>query len=382
MPGATYGIVFAHMISLVEERLLLVHVLEIASRVAMHFGAVWRWGNALVWAIYLIWRLGEDWRRSLAVLGHAIVEEVVGRLRHAMAVDILGLLSSVGVMLVIWGKLRGKLALELVDVERLGQIGELVSSRGGSMSVVPVNVEVQVEIVKVNELCAGKVVGGRVHVEVVCSSPRLRSRIVHVVVVVVVFSAGVARNDKIAVEDGRVGLGRFGTGGVRLSLHVPGVGRPAQAAQGRQLGEGGGDRGTVARRHSGSLLFLAREQQKRVYECRLERSTRRDRVGGPPREFDKNGGMFRPRMLTFGAGHDQQAGCKTWVRDLSLLCNAVGEARRRSSPPDGRVVVSAPCSIVLLGLGACPSQSLRNDSPWQSVKDADTHPHTRATISV
>jgi hypothetical protein len=84
-------------------------------------------------------------------------------------------------MAVVVGKLRGKLALEMVAIERLGQIGELVPIIGGSFLMVPVNIEVQVQIVKVNEFSAGKVFGGWVHLEVLGSSPGLGSRAVHIV---------------------------------------------------------------------------------------------------------------------------------------------------------------------------------------------------------
>ena len=60
-----------------------------------------------------------------------------------MNTNILNLVATVGAIVMIWGKLRGKLALEMVVVERLGQIGEL-ASRGGSMVAVPFNVEVQI----------------------------------------------------------------------------------------------------------------------------------------------------------------------------------------------------------------------------------------------
>jgi len=60
-----------------------------------------------------------------------------------MNTNILNLVATVGAIVMIWGKLRGKLALEMVVVERLGQIGELASC-GGSMVAVPFNVEVQI----------------------------------------------------------------------------------------------------------------------------------------------------------------------------------------------------------------------------------------------
>lgn len=117
---------------------------EIAMGVAMHFYAIWRGRDALVWTIYLVLGLGESWRSGLAVRGHAIVEEIVGGLRHAMTTQVLDLLASIGAIAVVLGKLRGILALEMVDIERLGQIGELIAIRGGSFVTVTVNVEVQV----------------------------------------------------------------------------------------------------------------------------------------------------------------------------------------------------------------------------------------------
>jgi hypothetical protein len=141
----TYSIVLAHVVSLVEELLVGVQLLKVAMRVAMHFYAVWRRRHALVWAVYLVLRLCERWRARLAVLGHAIVEEAaVGRLRHAMGPQILDLLPAVCAIAVVLGKLRGVLALEMVDVERLGQIGQLAAISCGSVMAVAVNVEVQI----------------------------------------------------------------------------------------------------------------------------------------------------------------------------------------------------------------------------------------------
>ena len=51
---------------------------EIAMRVAMHLYAIRRGRDALVWTVYLVLGLGERRGASLAVLGHAIVEESVG----------------------------------------------------------------------------------------------------------------------------------------------------------------------------------------------------------------------------------------------------------------------------------------------------------------
>jgi hypothetical protein len=142
VPGPTYSIVLAHVVALVEELLVGVQLLEIAVRVAMHLYAVGRRRHALVRAVYLILRLGEGWRARLAVLRHAIVEEaVIGRLRHAADAHILDLLPAVCAIPVVLGKLRGELALEMVDVERLGQIGQLAAISCGSIVAVAVDAE-------------------------------------------------------------------------------------------------------------------------------------------------------------------------------------------------------------------------------------------------
>jgi len=76
----TYRIVIAPMVLWVEERLVRVQLMEIAIGVAMHFYAIRGGRDALVWAIYLVLRLGKSRGPGLAVLGHAIVEEILGRL--------------------------------------------------------------------------------------------------------------------------------------------------------------------------------------------------------------------------------------------------------------------------------------------------------------
>lgn len=220
--GAAYGIIFAHGVPLVKEGVLLIQVLEVAGRVAMHFGAVWGWGDALVWAVYLVWGvgIGRGGGGVRVLLRQGIVEQVgvgVWGLGHGMAVDVCRVLGSVGGMLVIRGQLWGKLGLEVVDVERVGQIGELVSSRGGSVGVVGVNVEVQVEIVKVNKLCAGKVVWRCVHVEAVCCSPGLRSRVVHVGRLL---RGSSDEGENWRCEDRRVGLARRRLGGGSLVVYM------------------------------------------------------------------------------------------------------------------------------------------------------------------
>lgn len=67
----------------------------------------------------------------------------------------------------------------MVDVERLGQIGKLIPVRGLPFMVIAINVEMQVQVVKVDKLCAGEVLGVLVHGKLLGSAPRLRSRAVH-----------------------------------------------------------------------------------------------------------------------------------------------------------------------------------------------------------
>jgi len=107
----------------------------------------------------------------------------------------------------------------MVDVERLGQIGELVSIRGLRVMAVAIDVEMQVQVVKVDEFCAGKVLGVLVHGELLGSAPRLRSRAVHN------FGAGpwAEGREKIGGRsDGRVGLARNWGQGDAAPSHASG----------------------------------------------------------------------------------------------------------------------------------------------------------------
>lgn len=113
----TYGVVLAHAVPLVVER-LLVHLLHVAVRVAVHFHAVRGGRDAMVWTEDLIRRLGEDRCASLAELRHSIVEEVgihVGlrQLRAGRAVPMM------------LGNLWGKLVVEVLLVERVGHASVL-----------------------------------------------------------------------------------------------------------------------------------------------------------------------------------------------------------------------------------------------------------------
>lgn len=111
----TYGIIFAHVVPLIEEGLLRLDLLEIAVGVAMDFCAVGCGGHTLMWAVELVVRL----RVALGcVLGHGIVEEVVCRLLgEAMRGNVVGFLGAVWAIVIIWGELWGKLVLQVVDVE-------------------------------------------------------------------------------------------------------------------------------------------------------------------------------------------------------------------------------------------------------------------------
>jgi hypothetical protein len=121
----TYRVVLAHVISLLEEGLLGVHLLHVPVRIAMHFDAIRCWRNTLVGAEHVVLRLGEDWRASLAELAHGIVKcsHVVLRLLPA-------------IMLVL-GNLRGEI------VERGRNIG------GSGLVVVAVVFALIVEQVEV-----------------------------------------------------------------------------------------------------------------------------------------------------------------------------------------------------------------------------------------
>lgn len=103
LAGATYSVVLGHVVPLVEEGIVGVQLLEVAGRVAMHLYAIRRWRDTLVWAVYLVLGLAKCWRSRLAVLGHAIVEEIVCGLRHGMGSQILGLVTTVCAIAVVLG---------------------------------------------------------------------------------------------------------------------------------------------------------------------------------------------------------------------------------------------------------------------------------------
>lgn len=74
MHSPTYRIVLAHLISLVEEGLLVHLLLHVAIRVAMHLDAVGRWGHAMVRLEHVFLRLGKYWRACLCEGPHGVVE--------------------------------------------------------------------------------------------------------------------------------------------------------------------------------------------------------------------------------------------------------------------------------------------------------------------
>lgn len=120
----TYGVVLAQAEPLIIVR-LLVHLLHVAVRIAVHFHTVGSGGDAMVWAEHLVRGLGEDRRASLAELCHAVVEEVgiyVG-LRQAVGPHVsLRLLGAARAVPMMLGNLWGELVVEVVLVERVGHV--------------------------------------------------------------------------------------------------------------------------------------------------------------------------------------------------------------------------------------------------------------------
>ena len=91
------------MVPLVEEGMVGVELVEVASGVAMHLYAVGRGRDTLVWAIYLVLGLAKCWSPRLAVLGHAIVEEVGCGLGHGLGRQIANLVATVCAIAVVLG---------------------------------------------------------------------------------------------------------------------------------------------------------------------------------------------------------------------------------------------------------------------------------------
>lgn len=119
----TYGVVLAHAVPLVVER-LLVHLLHVAVRVAVHFHAVGRGRHAMMWTEDLIRRLGEDRCSTLAELRHGIVEEVGIHVRLGQVVGLRQLRAGRAVPMML-GNLRGELVVEVLLVERVGHASVL-----------------------------------------------------------------------------------------------------------------------------------------------------------------------------------------------------------------------------------------------------------------
>lgn len=124
-------IILARMISLVVESLLVVHLLHVAVRVAVHLDTIRRGRDTMVRAVHVLVGLGKRRGASLAVLAHAIVEEAGAGLGNGIVV--------------IVGKLRGELVVE-IDVDGVGQVGE---RRGRALGVVALCVGEVAEIVQI-----------------------------------------------------------------------------------------------------------------------------------------------------------------------------------------------------------------------------------------
>jgi len=92
-----------HVIPLVEESMVGVQLVEVACGVAMHLYAVRRWWDTLVWTIYLVLGLAKCWSARLAVLGHAIVEEIICGLGDGLGCQILDLVATVCAITVVLG---------------------------------------------------------------------------------------------------------------------------------------------------------------------------------------------------------------------------------------------------------------------------------------
>ena len=126
------------MKSLVEHG-LLIQLLEIARGVAVHLDAVRRGRDSIVGAIHMILcgRLREDRRAGLSVGRHAEVEHVVPRLRNAVAahVGVLRLRDRPAIAMLFLRHGR-KMVLQVLDVKRVGELGELLAVAHARVEVV------------------------------------------------------------------------------------------------------------------------------------------------------------------------------------------------------------------------------------------------------
>lgn len=149
----TYGVVLAQMVPRVAEG-LLVHVLHVAVRVAVHFHTVWRGRDTMVRAEHLVLWLREDGRTSLDEVRHAIVEEVGIHAWLGLGVGLqiyLRLLRARCAIHMTLGNLRGEVVVEVVLAECVGHATVLrtAMAEGNIVEVWQVKVA---EVVKVYQV--------------------------------------------------------------------------------------------------------------------------------------------------------------------------------------------------------------------------------------
>jgi hypothetical protein len=134
-----------------------------------------------MWAIHVILSL-RVYRRtaSLAVLRHVEVEEVVPSLRHAIPHVALLLLCSHPAIAMFLGYLRAEVILEVLDVERISQFSQLLAAIVLSEVLVRVDREIEVDVLKIEQV-AEVLVGRSPHgVELVVGTrPSWTAGIVH-----------------------------------------------------------------------------------------------------------------------------------------------------------------------------------------------------------
>ena len=162
-------------------------LLQIAVRIPMHLDAVGRTRDMGRRAIYLVLGLGEGRGAWLAIWRHGEVIEVTvpGRRNAVPSHTILVLLPLLWLLLPRRGVARllryrrGEVGLQMLDIERVGQLGELLSrvvlAAGGI-----VNGEVQVEVIEVDEAAKVVVCGRADVVKLLCARPRCGARVVDV----------------------------------------------------------------------------------------------------------------------------------------------------------------------------------------------------------
>jgi hypothetical protein len=130
---------------------------------------------------HLLLRLREGRSAHLAVRAHCIVEsEAVCGLRHAMSIHVVRrLLPALGaIAMMMLGYLRGIMA-QLVDVDGIGQIGQLLAIGRRPTVRIIANVEVEVEMVEIDQV-PEVVLRCRVHgLELLRCGPRLSVHCAH-----------------------------------------------------------------------------------------------------------------------------------------------------------------------------------------------------------